>query len=80
MKSKSDSKKIDQIELFKKSGRGGARLGAGHPKGEGSTVLRIPNGCLKAVTTIIELHKAGKLNGRMISLRSNPSSIEPSDS
>lgn len=63
-------KELDQLELLQKSNRGGKREGAGRPAGEGTTVMRIPNGCLKAVTTIIELHKAGKLNGKMISLRS----------
>lgn len=71
---------VSQVEMFKKSGRGGARPGAGQPKKEPTQVIRVPTGCLKAVTTIIEMHKAGKLNGKMISLRSNPSSIEPSDS
>lgn len=68
---KRESKKLNQVEMFKKSGRGGARPGAGQPKKEETQVIRVPVGCLKAVTTIIELHKAGKLNGKMVSLRSD---------
>ena len=69
---KQESKKLKQVDMFKKSGRGGARSGSGQPKKEETQVIRVPVGCLKAVTTIIDLHKAGKLNGKMISLRSSP--------
>lgn len=73
---KQESKPLDQVELFKKSGRGGARAGSGQPKKEETQVIRVPVGCLKAVTRIIELHKAGKLNGKMLSLRSEAPKAE----
>ncbi|WP_421310483.1 hypothetical protein, partial [Aeromonas sp. 603696] len=35
------------------SSRGGARDGAGRPKGEETTMVRVPNGCLEAVRSLI---------------------------
>lgn len=41
------------------SSRGGARDGAGRPKGEETTMVRVPNGCLEAVRSLITDHKNG---------------------
>ena len=41
------------------SSRGGARDGAGRPKGEETTMVRVPNGCLDAVRSLITDHKNG---------------------
>ncbi|WP_157830552.1 hypothetical protein [Aeromonas sobria] len=39
------------------SSRGGARDGAGRPKGEETTMVRVPNGCLEAVRSLISSYK-----------------------
>jgi len=39
------------------SKRGGARDGAGRPKGEETTMVRVPNGCLDAVRSLISSYK-----------------------
>lgn len=39
------------------SNRGGARDGAGRPKGEETTMVRVPNGCLDAVRSLISVYK-----------------------
>ncbi|MBJ7583092.1 hypothetical protein [Aeromonas veronii] len=41
------------------SSRGGARDGAGRPKGEETTMVRVPNGCLEAVRSLITDHRNG---------------------
>ena len=48
--------KLAQIEIFAQKRRGGYR-GAHRQKGTGSTVMRIPNDLLSAVTALIEAHK-----------------------
>ena len=37
--------------------RGGVRAGAGRPVGEGSTVLRVPNGLVDQVKSLIEVYR-----------------------
>jgi len=37
--------------------RGGVRAGAGRPVGEGSTVLRVPNGLVDQVKSLIEAYQ-----------------------
>lgn len=37
--------------------RGGARAGAGRPKGEETTMVRVPEGCLEAVRALISAYK-----------------------
>lgn len=37
--------------------RGGARPGAGRPKGESTTMVRVPDGCLEAVRALISAYK-----------------------
>lgn len=39
------------------SNRGGVRDGAGRPKGEPTTMVRVPDGCLDAVRSLITDHK-----------------------
>ena len=38
--------------------RGGFRVGSGRKKGEGSTIVRVPNGVLFEVRQVIDRHKA----------------------
>lgn len=42
-----------QLEMFNGCGRGGARKGAGRPKGEASKVVRVPVACLADVKQVI---------------------------
>lgn len=37
--------------------RGGARAGAGRPKGEETTMVRVPDGCLDAVRALISAYR-----------------------
>ncbi len=37
--------------------RGGARPGAGRPKGEQTTMVRVPEGCLEAVRALISVYR-----------------------
>lgn len=37
--------------------RGGARPGAGRPKGEQTTMVRVPDGCLEAVRALISVYR-----------------------
>ncbi|WP_290437961.1 hypothetical protein [Aeromonas caviae] len=39
--------------------RGGARPGAGRPKGETTTMVRVPEGCLEAVRHLISVYRNG---------------------
>lgn len=52
---------LDQIPIFpvepEKVGRGGKRAGAGKPSLGGTSVVRVPNGCLSVVLKIIRQHK-----------------------
>lgn len=45
-----------QVEKFD-SARGGARPGAGRPKGEQTKMVRVPLGCLDEVRTLIKLYR-----------------------
>ncbi|MFQ2690123.1 hypothetical protein ACK3ZE_04385 [Aeromonas caviae] len=40
--------------------RGGARAGAGRPKGEETTMVRVPEGCLEAVRALISAYRNGE--------------------
>lgn len=40
--------------------RGGARPGAGRPKGETTTMVRVPDGCLEAVRALIFAYRKGE--------------------
>lgn len=42
------------------SKRGGARPGAGRPKSEPTTMVRVPDGCLEAVRHLISVYKNGE--------------------
>ncbi|MFM5581889.1 hypothetical protein ACET8Y_04010 [Aeromonas veronii] len=42
--------------------RGGVRAGAGRPKGETTTMVRVPDGCLQAVRSLISDYKHGVIN------------------
>ena len=37
--------------------RGGVRPGAGRPKSEPTTMVRVPDGCLESVRTLISTYK-----------------------
>lgn len=37
--------------------RGGARPGAGRPKGETTTMVRVPDGCLEQVRQLISAYR-----------------------
>lgn len=39
--------------------RGGARPGAGRPKGETTTMVRVPDGCLEQVRQLISVYRNG---------------------
>lgn len=39
--------------------RGGVRPGAGRPKGEQTTMVRVPEGCLEAVRALISVYRKG---------------------
>jgi len=39
--------------------RGGARPGAGRPKGETTTMVRVPDGCLEQVRQLISVYRKG---------------------
>ncbi len=39
------------------SNRGGARDGAGRPKGEETVMVRVPKGCLEQVRALISVYK-----------------------
>lgn len=41
------------------SKRGGARVGAGRKKGEETTMVRVPQGCLEAVRDLISVYRNG---------------------
>ncbi|WP_413795958.1 hypothetical protein [Aeromonas dhakensis] len=48
--------------------RGGARPGAGRPKGEDTTMVRVPDGCLDMVRALIAVYrKGGELPGTAVS-------------
>lgn len=45
--------------MKQESKRGGKRVGAGRKAGEGSTLVRIPNGCLQAVMDLVGAYRSG---------------------
>ncbi|MEJ6015353.1 hypothetical protein ACTG22_06185 [Aeromonas caviae] len=49
--------------------RGGARPGAGRPKGETTTMVRVPDGCLDQVRQLISVYRNG---GELPSVPSQP--------
>ncbi|MEL4274920.1 hypothetical protein AAEH77_00105 [Shewanella xiamenensis] len=51
------TKQVEKFDSDSDSGRGGARPGAGRPKGEPTKMMRIPLGAEDLVKSLLEVYK-----------------------